>query len=180
MTRETRMKPCPFCESSFHANINWTKCDEGFAYYGECSACGTRGPAILDAGSASAIKQAIKAWNKMPRSGDGIALPKGTDGEPIKPGDTVWVKGTGAKMRVNNMWLDKALHWSMRIGRHDEGWQEGTLIGAKALTKTKPDTWEDLVADMRGLVDDWDLLDDPKAESRDIIKRIRQLAGAGQ
>lgn len=30
MTRETRMKPCPFCESSFHVSINWTKCAEGF------------------------------------------------------------------------------------------------------------------------------------------------------
>lgn len=105
------------------------------------------------------------------------------DGVPIKVGDTVYLRSNGREGKVVGFYEDKGETW---VGEtwvsvsYELGSDRMTVnTEGKALTHERPDSWERIEEDAYSLVMS-EYIETPEEDVRDIVRRAKALAKAGE
>lgn len=162
----SNLKPCPFCGSE---RVGMNHPLDGGCHV-ICSKCGSEGSLALGK------EEAVEKWNEAPRRNEFVELPVDAEGVPIRPGDVLYgLADTPAKsfqdMSIEKMVIAKDGKWRVNGICTDSGF---ITITERWYTHVKPDTWESVEADIYHLVMA-EYLEDPEADVKDIMERIKKL-----
>lgn len=100
------------------------------------------------------------------------------DGAPINVGDTVYLRSNGRKGEVRGFYEEDGATWA--AVSYELGGDRMTVnTEGKALTHERPDSWERIEEDAYSLVMS-EYLETPEDDVRDLVRRAKALAKAGE
>lgn len=163
------LKPCPFCGSDHLVYNSASGLSTGrFVRCADCHACG---PLAEDDARAKAV------WNEAPRRNEVVELPKDADGEPIRPGDVLFHKKfPTCSFEVTRIERKKDGSWIV-LARSDGNPPDP--INCDAFSHVRHDSLESIEEDIYHLVMS-EYLDDPEADVKTIMERIKKLMKEGE
>lgn len=102
-------------------------------------------------------------------------LPRGKDGRPIKPGQTVYkaVNGDDGEYVIHSLRYSVP-GWVVLIKR--VGADASCIVRPDVLTHERPDSWESIADELDAWCDRVDVDRDACGEPRELARRIRRLA----
>lgn len=100
------------------------------------------------------------------------------DGAPIEVGDTVYLRSNGRKGEVTGFYEEDGVTW-VAVSYELGGDRMTVNTEGKALTHERPDSWERIEKDAYHLVMS-EYLETPEDDVRDIVRRAKALAKAGE
>ena len=157
------LKPCPFCGSDHLIYNSASGIKTG--RFVRCADCGTSGPTEEDDARAKA------AWNEAPRRNEVVELPEDADGVPIQFGEAVYdIDGDECVVRSITMTVDG---WRIGVYGKCSGFILDSLHPSR-VTHVAPDSLESIEKDIYHLVMS-ECLDDPEADVKAIMERIKKL-----
>lgn len=161
------LKPCPFCGSDHLVYNSASGLSTGrFVRCADCHACG---PLAEDDARAKAV------WNEAPRRNEVVELPEDADGVPIRPGEVLYLTADETRIEITAEEFICDGSWVV------EGKRGGELAYWKPerLTHVAPDSLESIEKDIYHLVMS-EYLDDPEADVKTIMERIKKLMKEGE
>lgn len=100
------------------------------------------------------------------------------DGVPIEVGDAVYLRSNGRKGEVTGFYEEDGVTW-VAVSYELGGDRMTVNTEGKALTHERPDSWELIEKDAYHLVMS-EYLETPEDDVRDIVRRAKALAKAGE
>ena len=157
------LKPCPFCGLSDLVYNSATGRTNG--RFVRCTDCNTCGPLAED------DARAKTAWNGAPRRNEVMELPEDADGVPILVGDMVCDDFDHMECSVYSVTMTAdGWHIAIRLPNGDICHR----IKPNTLTHVAPDSLESIEKGIYHLVMS-EYLDDPEADVKAIMERIKKL-----
>lgn len=162
------LKPCPFCGSD-HLVYN-SASGRSAGRFVRCVDCHACGPLAEDDDLAEA------AWNEAPRRNEVVeSPPKDAEGVPIRPGEVLYLTADETRIEITAVEFICDGSWIVA------GKRGGELAYWKPemLTHVALDSLESIEKDIYHLVMS-EYLDDPEADVKAIMERIKKLMKEGE
>ena len=157
------LKPCPFCGYDYLRYNSASGMKTG--RFVRCNCCNACGP-LAENDTLAKI-----AWNGVPRINEVAALPKDAEGVPILVGDMVCTDFDHMECSVYSVTMAAdGWHVAVRLPNGDICHR----IKPNTLTHVTPDPLESIEKDIYHLVMS-EYLDDPEADVKAIMERIKKL-----